>query len=892
MASKIVHRSQINFNFLWYVMPKTDLGDVCGRYLSSRLSKQTNSSLSNDQQSIKHFLNHEYIATEHKRHTILNQKVFFKSYRKNPLDKLRQRYTITRNNNNNNNNNNSENINNLIMPANNDVLLTTFNNNTTNGTNSNHQYCSTYVSCSNGNHSSSPSSETSSSSSPSSSTPNSNSSLMMNWELLKDRGSGLVNLGNTCFINASLQCLANTPPLVQWLLCNSHFQCCRVKLEKQFCLFCEAERIVKLIHSKNTNSSFTSNVGAANPNNIVRRIKDISTTFKIGRQEDASEFLICLIDKIVDASLRSLQPPERLRPSSGTSYEQLCHSQTIFHDLFGLVLRSRVVCSRCRHTSDTFEVQYTWIVGVRNHTDLRQSLQQFVCRETLSGENLYRCIKCKQLVQAIKRYTLHKASKILLINLKRFEFGKNSHKLSHLVRYPEYLNVSPYMSEENSNDQSLNYRLYAVLVHVGSSMHSGHYFSYVRSPNNRWYKADDTTMTQCDLNQVLTQHGAYILCYIKETPLTNNTTNGSLITTTTTPTPSTTTTAITSKIVYQNGKLNNSEQQSTTNNNTFFTPRQIPVQNLSKQVNGQNGNMKTMSSSLTKPSIVSSNTESTNGGSALSTEKRAPIVMRIPKLNFLSTKPVPLQDKSITNPNIITPLSSKLVNKPNSNPIVLSTTKNSNYTISPSTSLSTVQSTSSPLKLIIKASGPSSTLNGLASISKSYNHYDDDDDDDDEDNDDSSDLQQPAIKKQRIDQSEISPSVSEHPSSSSIPIPIQTSISASLSSQTKSIDEQSNNSSSSTTKHKKKKKKKKSHKHHHHHHHHHHKNTHHHRKRSRRDSDRSQSRSPILSSPSQFNSSSPSLTTDDQYRRHRKRKKHHHKRYNSPSPSPSLRESL
>jgi hypothetical protein len=24
-------------------------------------------------------------------------------------------------------------------------------------------------------------------------------------------------------------------------------------------------------------------------------------------------------------------------------------------------------------------------------------------------------------------------------------------------------------------------------------------------------------MTQCDLNQVLTQHGAYILCYIKET---------------------------------------------------------------------------------------------------------------------------------------------------------------------------------------------------------------------------------------------------------------------------------------------------------------------------------------------------------------------------------------
>ena len=556
-------------------MPKTDLGDVCGRYLSLRLSKQTDSSLSNDQQSIKHFINNEDIATEHKRNTILTQKLFFKSYTKNPLDKLRQDYVRIQSNK-------SENINNIIMPANNDVLLTAFNNNTTNGTNgtnSNHQYCSTYVSCSNGNtngnHSTSPPSQStlSSSSSPS----NSSSSLMMNWELLKDRGSGLINLGNTCFINASLQCLANTPPLVQWLLCNPHYQCCRVKLEKQFCLFCEAERIVKFIHSKNSNSSFSSSAGAANPNNIVRRIKDISTTFKIGRQEDASEFLICLIDKIVDACLRSSQPPERLRPSSGTSYEQLCHSQTIFHDLFGLVLRSRVVCSRCRHTSDTFEVQYTWIVGVRNHADLRQSLQQFVCRETLSGENLYRCIKCKQLVQAIKRYTLHKASKILLINLKRFEFGKNSHKLSHLVRYPEYLNVTSYMSEENSNDQSLNYRLYAVLVHVGASMHSGHYFSYVRSPNNRWYKADDTTMTQCDLNQVLTQHGAYILCYIKETPLSNNMTNGS----SSSPTTNTSPPSTTSKIVYQNGKLNNSEQSTT--NVTFFTPRQVPVQNLPKQ---------------------------------------------------------------------------------------------------------------------------------------------------------------------------------------------------------------------------------------------------------------------------------------------------------------------
>jgi hypothetical protein len=43
------------------------------------------------------------------------------------------------------------------------------------------------------------------------------------------------------------------------------------------------------------------------------------------------------------------------------------------------------------------------------------------------------------------------------------------------------------------------------------------------------------------------------------------------------------TTPTTSKLVYQNGKLSKSEQQLTTTNATFFTPRQVPVQNFPKQ---------------------------------------------------------------------------------------------------------------------------------------------------------------------------------------------------------------------------------------------------------------------------------------------------------------------
>jgi ubiquitin carboxyl-terminal hydrolase 36/42 len=35
------------------------------------------------------------------------------------------------------------------------------------------------------------------------------------------------------------------------------------------------------------------------------------------------------------------------------------------------------------------------------------------------------------------------------------------------------------------------YELYGVLVHIGNTSHSGHYYSYVKAPDRRWYRIDD-----------------------------------------------------------------------------------------------------------------------------------------------------------------------------------------------------------------------------------------------------------------------------------------------------------------------------------------------------------------------------------------------------------------
>ncbi|XP_051483426.1 ubiquitin carboxyl-terminal hydrolase 17-like isoform X9 [Apus apus] len=310
----------------------------------------------------------------------------------------------------------------------------------------------------------------------------------IDWQQKPRVGAGLQNLGNTCFLNAVLQCLTYTPPLAKYLLSREHSQSCA---QPHSCVMFRVQEHV--------NKVLCTAAPSILPLDVLVVLQRIGDHFQLGRQEDAHEFLRCTLDAMQRACL-----PE-------TSRGDMFSKTTIVHQIFEGLMRSRVTCLSCGAASESFEPFLDVLLDIKGAASVTEALDNFMKPETLEAENGYRCSHCGQVVVASKACTIQRAPEVLTLGLKRFEVF-TGRKITKVVKYPAFLDLGPYMSQ--AAGEPLLYSLYAVLVHSGASCHWGHNFCFIKASDGMWYQMDDSSVEPRGAEPALGQE-AYLLFYVR-----------------------------------------------------------------------------------------------------------------------------------------------------------------------------------------------------------------------------------------------------------------------------------------------------------------------------------------------------------------------------------------
>ncbi|XP_068100986.1 ubiquitin carboxyl-terminal hydrolase 22-A [Hyperolius riggenbachi] len=344
---------------------------------------------------------------------------------------------------------------------------------------------------------------------------------------------GLINLGNTCFMNCIVQALTHTPLLRDFFLSDRH------KCEMQSpnsCLVCEMSTLFQEFYSGHRSPHI--------PYRLLHLVWTHARHLAGYEQQDAHEFLIAALDVLH----RHCKGDDNGKKANNPN-----HCNCIIDQIFTGGLQSDVTCQVCHGVSTTIDPFWDisldlpgssspfWplspgsdsgVVNGESHvagtTTLTDCLRRFTRPEHLGSSAKIKCSGCHSYQESTKQLTMKKLPIVACFHLKRFEHSaKLRRKITTYVSFPLELDMTPFMASSKENrmngqyqqpQDSLNnenkYSLFAVVNHQGT-LESGHYTSFIRQHKDQWFKCDDAIITKASIKDVLDSEG-YLLFYHKQ----------------------------------------------------------------------------------------------------------------------------------------------------------------------------------------------------------------------------------------------------------------------------------------------------------------------------------------------------------------------------------------
>jgi ubiquitin carboxyl-terminal hydrolase 8 len=342
----------------------------------------------------------------------------------------------------------------------------------------------------------------------------------MNFNEYEDKGlSGLANLGNTCFLNSTVQVLSHTYELNDFLNLKTYKK--RLNNKYDSALLVEWDELREIMWTNNC---------IVSPNKFVRTVQKLAKIknmdmFTGFNQNDLPEFLIFIIDCFHNSLARQVNMTiegevkderdqiavkcfERIKQMFEKEYSEIWN---IFYGIHVSQLEHAETGEKLSMVPEPYFIINLPIPEKNKSPTLLDCFDLYVEAELLDGDNSVLYEKTGEKVAAKKSLMFWSFPTILVIDIKRFNAMNRKNQI--MVDFPlESLDLSKYVIGYNKD--SYVYDLYGVCNHSGS-VAGGHYTAFVKNANNKWYHYNDTSVSEVALPHQIISPKAYCFFYRK-----------------------------------------------------------------------------------------------------------------------------------------------------------------------------------------------------------------------------------------------------------------------------------------------------------------------------------------------------------------------------------------
>ena len=341
----------------------------------------------------------------------------------------------------------------------------------------------------------------------------------MNHKIKKPSLFGIINLGNTCFLNACIQILHYTFEISDILRNDPTIQMYQKIVE---CFGDDIEQIQKYIKNKDINDinmtcgwlelqdlmysvKSSNELCNINPSKFVATIQHTSYVkgidlFSGWNQNDFTEFLLFLMDCFHNSISQSVKinvlgkcknDKDEIALACFNMLKELYERDysTIMKEFYGVYVSVIYTCdSHCTHKEKKIKPELFSILDLpipekwtKNKTITIYDCIDFYCQpEYISGDNAWFNEKTGKKENISKEIQFWSLPNILVITIKRFSFDGQT-KNTMFIDFPlDYLDLSKYIIGYDA--ETYKYQLFAVANHCGG-IKGGHYTATIRTSN-------------------------------------------------------------------------------------------------------------------------------------------------------------------------------------------------------------------------------------------------------------------------------------------------------------------------------------------------------------------------------------------------------------------------